>query len=189
MTINALKGRPRMTLEIIALITVLAAIALVFVPTLVTGASPLPTSAAVRDTMIGLLPDDINGPIYELGAGWGGLAVALARRYPSTPVTAFEVSPLPWAFSRLRLLMGGPGNLTFKLGDFHRADLGDAGLVTCYLPPPAIDKLNSKLATELTPGALVLSNTFALRGWRPIDEKTAPDRHLSRVYLYRAGES
>jgi hypothetical protein len=178
-----------MTLEIAVLIAVLAAIALVFIPTLSTGASPLPTSAAVRKTTMELLPPEIDGPIYELGAGWGGLATALARRYPASPVVAFEVSPLPWAFSRLRQFFGGPGNLTFILGNFHRADLGDAAMVTCYLPPPAIDRLKTKLQAELPTGALVLSNTFKIRGWRPVGEMTASDAHLSRVYLYRAGES
>ena len=178
-----------MTLEIAVLIAVLAAIALVFIPTLSTGSSPLPTSAAVRETMMELLPADVDGPIYELGAGWGGLALALARRYPASSVRAFEVSPLPWAFSRLRLFFGRPGNLTFTLGDFHRVDLSDAALVACYLPPPAIDRLKTKLAAELPAGAWVLSNTFQIRDWRPVDEKTTADQHLSRVYLYRMSES
>ena len=176
-----------MTMEIIVLGIVLAAILLIFIPTLVTKASPLPTSRAVRETMLAMLPNAINGPIYELGSGWGGLARALARRYPETPVLAFEVSPLPWAFARVLHAFGGPGNVTFSLGDFLKADLSDAALVACYLPGPAMEKLKPKLAAELPPGALVLSNTFAIRDWQPVDEKTAPDQHLSRVYLYRVG--
>ncbi len=77
--------------------------------------------------------------------------------------------------------------MIFSLGDFHRAGLGGAGLVVCYLPPPAMEKLKPKLAAELPPGALVLSNTFAIRDWQPEDVRTAPDPHLSQVYLYRAG--
>ena len=176
-----------MTMEIIVLGIVLAAILLIFIPTLVTKASPLPTSRAVRETMLAMLPNAINGPIYELGSCWGGLARALARRYPETPVLAFEVSPLPWAFARVLHAFGGPGNVTFSLGDFLKADLSDAALVACYLPGPAMEKLKPKLAAELPPGALVLSNTFAIRDWQPVDEKTAPDQHLSRVYLYRVG--
>lgn len=178
-----------MTMEIIVLGIVLVAILLIFIPTLVTKASPLPTSRAVRETMLAMLPDFIEGPIYELGSGWGGLARALARRYPETPVLAFEVSPLPWAFARVLHAFGGPGNVTFSLGDFLKADLSDAALVACYLPGPAMEKLKPKLAAELPPGALVLSNTFAIRDWQPVDEKTAPDQHLSRVYLYRVGEN
>ena len=178
-----------MTMEIIVLGIVLAAILLIFIPTLVTRASPLATSRAVRETMLAMLPDTIHGPVYELGSGWGGLARALARRYPQTPVLAFEVSPLPWAVARALQAFGGPGNLGLRFGDFHRADLRGAALVVCYLPPPAMEKLKPKLAAELSPGALVLSNTFAIRDWRPIDEKTVPDQHLSRVYLYKVGEN
>lgn len=177
-----------MKMEIAILILALAAVASVFVPTLITGASPLPTSRPVRDTMLGLLPDHMVGPIYELGSGWGGLARALARRYPGAPVRGFEVSLLPWAWSRLRHLLGGPPNLTFALANFHGADLSDAALVVCYLPGPAMEKLRPKLEAELPNGVLVLSNTFALLGWRAVEEKTVPDIHRSRVYLYRKGE-
>lgn len=177
-----------MKMEIAILILALAAVASVFVPTLITGASPLPTSRPVREAMLGLLPDHMVGPIYELGSGWGGLARALARRYPGAPVRGFEVSLLPWAWSRLRHLLGGPPNLTFALANFHGADLSDAALVVCYLPGPAMEKLRPKLEAELPNGVLVLSNTFALLGWRAVEEKTVPDIHRSRVYLYRKGE-
>ena len=174
-----------MSLEITVLVLMLAAIASVFVATLVTGASPMPTSAATRNTMLAVLPVDIDGPIYELGSGWGGLALALARRHPDRPVRAFETSPLPWAFSKVRLWVEGQPNLTFRFGNFHRADLSDAALVACYLPPPVMEKLKPKLEAELPEGALVISNTFAVRGWQPAEERTAPDIHASRVYLYR----
>lgn len=177
-----------MTMEMAILILALAAVASVFVPTLLTGASPLPTSGPVSDAMLELLPDRIEGPIYELGSGWGGLARALARRYPGAPVRGFEVSVLPWAWSRLWRLLGGPANLTVALANFHGADLSDAALVVCYLPGPAMEKLRPKLEAELPEGALVLSNTFALAGWRAAREKTVPDIHQSRVYLYRKGE-
>lgn len=185
-----------MTVEIAILGLVLAAIASIFLSTVLTGASPLPTSGAVRETMLAALEEaggvdglagGGGGPIYELGSGWGGLARVLARRYPSSPVRAYEVSLLPWAYSHARLLVAGPPNLSFRLKNFLDADLGDAALVVCYLPGPAMEKLKPKLKAELPPGALVLSNTFALRGWDPIDVRTAPDAHASQVYLYRVG--
>ena len=177
-----------MKMEIAILILALAAVASVFVPTLMTGASPLPTSRPVRKAMLGLLPNNMVEPIYELGSGWGGLARALARRYPGTPVRGFEVSLLPWAWSRLRLMGGGPPNVAFALANFHGADLSDVALVVCYLPGPAMEKLRPKLEAELPNGALVLSNTFALTGWRAVEESTVPDIHRSKVYLYRKGE-
>jgi len=176
-----------MLLEIAVLGLVLLAIGLVFVSTVVTGASPLPTSAAGRKTMLAALPIRIAGPVYELGSGWGGLAVALARRYPDHPVKAFEVSLLPWAFAKMRALLGGPPNLQFRLGDFHRTRLTDAALVVCYLTPPAMAKLKPKLEAELMPGTLVLCNTFAVRGWQPVSVVTAPDAFRNQIFLYKFG--
>jgi hypothetical protein len=72
-----------------------------------------------------------------------------------------------------------------RLKDFNKVDLSDAALVVCYLPGAAMQKLKPKLEAELPSGALVLSNTFAIRGWEPIEVQTAPDVHASQVYLYR----
>ena len=174
-----------MTMDIAVLGAVLVAMALIFISTLATGASPMPTSSVVRETMLAALPEEIDGPIYELGAGWGGLAVALAGRYPASPVRGFEVSILPWAFSRARLSVRRRPNLSFQLKNFLRADLSQAALVVCFLTPPIMEKLKPKLEAELRPGALVVSNTFAFRGWRPIHTRTVPDVHATNVYLYR----
>ena len=174
-----------MTMEILLLGVVGAAIGLIVLSTLRTGASPLPTSASVRATMLAALPARVGGPIYELGSGWGGLARSLARRYPSELVRGFEVSVLPWAVSRAVLAAAGPANLSLACKNFHAADLSDAALVVCYLPGPAMEKLRPKLEAELPRGALILSNTFALRGWQAVDTRTAPDMYRSRIYLYR----
>ncbi len=179
-----------MTMDIAVLGAVLVAMALIFISTLATGASPMPTSPVVRETILAVLPAEIDGPIYELGAGWGGLAMALAGRYRASPVRGFEVSILPWAFSRARLLVPRllareRPNLSFQLKNFLRADLSQAALVVCFLTPPIMEKLKPKLEAELQAGALVVSNTFAFRGWQPIDTRTVPDVHATIVYLYR----
>ncbi|HJO74956.1 MAG TPA: class I SAM-dependent methyltransferase [Rhodospirillales bacterium] len=183
-----------MTVEIAITAMVLAIIASIFASTMFTDASPWPTSKPVRDTMVAVLENTAgadglgkggSGPIYELGAGWGGLARVLARRYPESPVLGFEISLLPWAYSAVRNYINGPKNLSLRLKDFNKVDLSDAALVVCYLPGAAMQKLKPKLEAELPSGALVLSNTFAIRGWEPIEVQTAPDVHASQVYLYR----
>lgn len=179
-----------MAMEIFALVGAFAVIALVFATTLSTGASPTPTSPRVRRTMMALLPKrlpDLDGVIYELGAGWGGLALALARRYPSHAVVGIEISMIPWIVARMRFAMIGPANLSLRRRDFFAEPLSDATLVSCYLPPKAAEGLREKLEAELRPGSLVIANTFAIRAWRPLDEVTAPDIYASKVYLYEIG--
>ena len=182
----------QMTVEFVILVVALVVIALVFASTVITGSSPMPTSPRVRRTMMAVLPERLpgapNAQIYELGSGWGGMAFALARRYPRHSVTGFEISPLPWLAARLRLAVNPRANLRFRWVNFYKVDLSDAGLVVCYLFPSAMQTLALKFEHELEPGTLVLSNTFAIRAWRPVDEMTAKDQYASKVYLYEAGE-
>lgn len=150
----------------------------------ITGNVPISTTPRVRSAMLRLAPDRLDGTVYELGAGWGSLAVSLARRYPNRSVVAFELSPVPCIFVRLRALFAGMSNLTVRRASFWQATLGDAGLVTCYLSPRAMARLAPKLAAELPPGTPVISNNFAIPGWRPAVQRQAQDLQDSTVYLY-----
>ena len=63
---------------------------------LLTGTPLLPSSPAVKRAMLAALPVKLEGTVYDLGSGWGGMTFALAHRYPGCRVTGFEVPPLPW---------------------------------------------------------------------------------------------
>lgn len=170
---------------------VLLAIGLTLVYTVKTGISPVPTSPRVRDKMLAMIPPERlaaleRGRLFDLGSGWGTLAFALAKRFPEAQVTGYELSPLPWAVSRmLNLLLRRP-NLWLRRADFMGAPLNDAALVLCYLYPGGMTRLQPKLAAELPPGALVISNTFAMPDWQPADIARADDLYNSPVYLYVA---
>ncbi len=174
-----------MSVELAVLILTIAVIAVMVFYMLRTGIPPVPTSPRVRRAMFRQLPARLDGAVYELGAGWGTLAFPLARRYPDCPVIAYELSPVPWLFARLRQRVQPLANLTIRRADFHRARLGDAALVVCYLFPGGMAKLRPKLERELRPGALVVSNTFAVPGWRPVSAERADDLYASPVYVYR----
>jgi hypothetical protein len=59
-------------------------------------------------------------------------------------------------------------------------------VVVCYLFRGGMQQLAPKLSAELKPGALVLSNTFALPGWTPEATVVVDDLWKSPVYRYRA---
>ena len=174
-----------MVAELTALGAVLACIALVLAYTLATGMPPTPTSPRVRARLLDAVPADLNGTIFELGSGWGTLALPLARRFPGCAVVAYEISPLPWLVSRLRHALARLPNLTIRRADFQGAALGESALIVCYLGPEAMTKLKAKLESELRPGALVVSNFFAVPGWRAETVLTASDLYRSQVYVYR----
>ncbi len=180
-----------MAFALLSLILVLAAFALMLGYTIRTGISPVPTTPRVAAEIFAvcrpetLIPLEAGGVVYELGSGWGNLAMALAKRFPDRAVVGYELSPLPWLVSRLALRLWPRPNLALRRADFMAADFGDAALVVCYLYPGAMRRLREKLERELPAGALVVSNAFLVPGWRPTSVRHAADQYASPVYLYR----
>ena len=174
-----------MVFALLSLALVLTVFVLLLAYSVRTGISPVPTTPRVAEALLALVPEIPPGTVYELGSGWGNLALALARRFPDRPVVAYELSPLPWLASRLWLRLFPRPNLTLRRADFFEAPLGQAALVVCYLYPGAMGRLAPKLERELAAGTLVLSNCFAVPGWLPEAVRRAHDQYETEVFLYR----
>lgn len=157
--------------------------------TLRLGISPMPTSPVVRAAALSLLPELREGEVHELGAGFGGVAFALADALPSTSVIAWEASFVPFAVCWLRQRARARRNLSIRRGDLFSADLRRARLVCCYLYPGAMSALAPKLARELPGGAVVLSQTFAVPGWVPETTRRAADLYRTPIYRYVVGRA
>lgn len=167
------------------LVSILTALALIFFQTIITGVPPMSTSPQARSVLLDVIPPGLGGVVYELGSGWGGLARSLARQDFSSTVVACEVSLVPWAVSRLWCALNPLPNLTIERRNFFTRPLSDAAGVVCYLYPGIMKKLKSKLETELPDGAWVISNTFAVPGWKPERRVRVEGVLSSFVYLYR----
>jgi hypothetical protein len=152
------------------------------------GITPVPTLDRAKQGMLGLLAQrKINGNIYELGSGWGTLAIALAKKYAHSNVVGYENSIVPYLFSQIRNLFTGCRNLNLVRKDFYTTPLNDADLVVCYLYAGAMEKLRTKFESELKKDAIVVSNTFAVPYWRPVEEIVVDDIYRTKVYLYVVG--
>jgi 16S rRNA A1518/A1519 N6-dimethyltransferase RsmA/KsgA/DIM1 with predicted DNA glycosylase/AP lyase activity len=150
------------------------------------GIAPMPTSPKALKRLEEALPSSLNdGVIYELGSGWGTLAFPLARHYQDVQVIGYELSPVPFLFSKMRLGFSGSQNLQIRKKDFLKVSLGDAALIVCYLYPGAMYQLKEKFEKELKPGTWVVSNTFAIAGWVPERIYEVPDLYHTKIYLYR----
>ena len=174
-----------MVLEVTVLVLSLTAIALILAYTLITGMPPMATAPKVKRVLLDAVPSDLSGTIFELGSGWGTLAFPLARRHPGCRIVGVELSPLPWLASRLWQILARLPNLTLSRADFFKVPLGEADLVVCYVQTDCMEKLRAKFEAELPPGAHVLSNTFAVPGWKPEVVHETGDMYATKVYLYR----
>lgn len=153
------------------------------------GITPTPTSRKAKKNLMKALPATIKGNIYELGSGWGTLALPLARSYPNCHVIAFESSPLPFFVSKLRKMFANVPNLKLLRRNFFEEDLSDASLIVCYLYPGAMRKLKEKFQKELKPGTRIVSNTFAIPGWQPEAVHEVGDLYHTKIYMYRSTTS
>ncbi len=160
-------------------------ICLIVIWTIKNGISPMPTSPKARQQLLKLLPEKLEGTIYELGSGWGGLALTLARRYPDSNVIGYENSPIVYGTSKCFLICSSCPNLELKYADFYGKELQDAALIVCYLFPKAMERLSVKFKHELKPGTLIASNTFALPNWQPEKVLEIDDFFHTKIYLYR----
>ncbi len=168
-------------------ISLLVAISIVYY-TLRSGISPMPSSSAVRQELIHFLPDIDSGPIYELGSGFGTLAIPLAQKYPDLQITGFEISPVPYWVSKIRARFLGLENLEFIRTDFLSTDLSQAQLLVSYLYPEGMEKIAAKLRKQPGSKQYFLSHTFALPGYVPMRTGQASDLYRSPIYLYKLGE-
>jgi lambda repressor-like predicted transcriptional regulator len=99
--------------------------------------------------------------VYELGSGWGSLAIALARAFPQAQIRGIEMSPVPYWVSRIRTRR--LPNVLLRRGNFYDCDLTDAQAVTCYLMIKPMPKLAAFLDRTLIPGTPVVSVSFWFR--------------------------
>ena len=167
------------------LVLVLTGIASSLLYSWITGISPVSSTFKSRKKIIKTVSSTQKGIIYELGAGWGALAIPLARRCPEATIVAYELSPAPWIFLKARTLFFGPQNLKIVRRNFLKDDLSKASLVVCYLYPGAMAKLSSKLVLELKPSAKVISNTFEIPAWTPTAIQNLEDVMCPQIFYYK----
>lgn len=171
--------------EFAVLALVVACLVSIVWNTLRLGISPMPTTSPVLRTVLASLPQGLQGQAHELGAGWGTLAWAISKHCPQLQVIAWEASPVPYLFCRLRLLVQPRSNLFVRFGDFHRAHLHQATLVVSYLWTGAMTMLAQKFSAELPTDAVVISHTFAWPGKEAEEVQIADDLYRTPVYRYK----
>ena len=143
------------------------------------------SSAKARRAILKASKQADDGTIIDLGSGWGTLIFALARQYPQRQVIGYELSWLPWAFSRIYKTIFGLSNLSILRKNFLTAERPEADLLVCYLHPKGMLALHNKLAEEQQSNTLLISSTFALPESDPIQTLRLDDLYNTPIYIYR----
>jgi cyclopropane fatty-acyl-phospholipid synthase-like methyltransferase len=115
-------------------------------------------------TLAGVTKDDV---VYDLGCGDGRIVVMAASRYGARAV-GVDVNPERLAEGRANASKASVEHLVrFEQSEFQDCDLRDATVVTLYLMPGQVAKVQPKLRSELRPGARVVAHAFGMEDWAP----------------------
>lgn len=153
------------------------------------GISPMPSNGRVIASLLGLIPEDYEGTIVDLGSGWGTLVLPLAQRCTRANIVGIELSPLPYAVARIRIAWSRLTNVSLRREDFFQSSLEDASVVVCYLYTGAMKRLQQTLPEQLKPGTVVISHTFALPDWTPTRVVRVNDLYRTPIYVYHVSET
>jgi trans-aconitate methyltransferase len=171
---------------ILGILLPVGALLSVLIWSLKNGIVPMPTTRAQRERMMEHLPEDPGEFVFDLGSGFGTLAIALAKRYPKSVVVGVESSPIPFWVSTILKMILRLKNLNLRREDIMKTSIVNASAVVVYLHRAGMRNLKTKLQNELKPGVWIVSNTFAFPDWQP--EKVVPvgDLNKTKVYVYKS---
>jgi SAM-dependent methyltransferase len=110
--------------------------------------------------------------VLDLGSGDGRIVIAAARRFGARGL-GIELDGALVEKSRANARAAGvEERVRFEQGDVLVADIARASVVTVYLLPALMGKLQSRFINELAPGTRVVSHSFGMAGWRPDRSET-----------------
>ena len=146
----------------------------------------VPTPTVLIYEKLALLQLDAETTLYDLGSGDGRVALAAAKEY-GCKVIGIEIDPEVAAEAREQVKKEALEHLIeIREEDYRISDISDADKVCLYLNRGSLGDISLKLENELKPGTRIVTHSFDIPGWVPVQEKTF--KYLSGteelIYVY-----
>jgi precorrin-6B methylase 2 len=110
--------------------------------------------------------------VADLGSGDGRIVIAAAQQFGARGL-GIELDPRLVERSRENAARAGVADrVSFVQGDVLAADISPASVVTVYLLPDLINRLQPRFLQRLQPGTRIVSHAFTMTGWRPDGRET-----------------
>ena len=128
-----------------------------------------PDEVVVR--MLELADTRADDLVADLGSGDGRIVITAARRFGARGLGIELDAGLVQKSRENARHAGVAERVTFVQGDVLSADFSRASVVTVYLLPDLMGRLQPRFE-ELEPGTRVVSHAFRMAGWRPDRSET-----------------
>jgi hypothetical protein len=145
--------------------------------------SPHSTPIIIQDQIADLLMDfSHTGRLADLGSGWGGMVLNLAKQMPEWQIDGIEQSPTPWVISNCRSTGKTFGNYRFFIGPMQRFHLKNYDVIYLNAPRETMNIMLPRLVRALQDDTLIITYPHPLPRI-PNPDVITVDNH--RIYLYR----
>lgn len=142
------------------------------------------SNATTAQAVLQLLPAS-PCRVVDLGCGHAGLLRRLARARPDCEFLGIEHAPLPWLWGYFATAAAGLPNLHIRYGDFWHESLAPYDVVYAFLSPTPMPRLFAQAQTQMRPGTLLVSNSFAAPGALSETVIEVADRRATQLHCYR----
>ncbi|HCB22992.1 hypothetical protein A3B42_03360 [Candidatus Daviesbacteria bacterium RIFCSPLOWO2_01_FULL_38_10] len=122
-----------------------------------------------------------NKTFYELGSGDGRVVIEAAKM--GSNAFGIEQSWIRILYSRWKAYRQNLPNAKFIHGDIFKQNLSNADLVFIFLLPKGVEKLEPKLKRQLKKEAVVITQTFHFKNWKPYKKILISDKQESNALL------
>jgi len=142
------------------------------------GVEWVPSPQRIVDRMLQLARVKKDDVVYDLGSGDGRIVISAVKL--GSEAVGVEFDPLRVLISKIKIKLSGlEKKAEIKHGNFYKTTVKNADVVTLFLLPKVMEKLENKLRKELRKGARVVSYRFVFKKWKPVKV----DKE-NRIYLY-----
>jgi 16S rRNA G966 N2-methylase RsmD len=147
-----------------------------------------PTPETIVEKMLRLGGLKAGEKMYDLGSGDGRIVIMAAQKFHADAVGIEMDKDLCRRSMRKIASLNLEKNARIINGDLLQQNYSSADLVTVYLLPGFIDKVQPVLDQQLKKGARVVAHDFEFKNWTPEKVENIADDGEGRphtLYLYR----
>ena len=149
------------------------------------------TPPEVVERMLQVAETRADDLVIDLGSGDGRIVIAAARKFGARAVGIELDGALVQKSREAARAAQVADKVSFIEGDVLAADISRASVITVYLLPDLMRKLQSRFIQELAPGTRIVSHAFTMAGWAPdrsevvkLKEKHPGQGDESRLHLW-----
>jgi len=155
----------------------------IFWSTVVGGIPLFLSSSAVSEALSQQVAERYADSLVDLGAGIGSVVLPVAKRCPELSILAIENAPLPWLVLTWRCR--NFNNIEVRRSNFWHFDISDYAIIFAFLSPVVMSKLKKKCALEMRHDGVLISSSFEVPDWQPVDVLQLADRAKTKIFLYK----